>query len=370
MNSDEILVTQPFMPPLSEFMELLEKIWRSRTLSNFGPFHRQFESRLEDTLGIENVLLVSSGTAGLVALLLALPEKGEVITSPFSFAATATAIAVAGHKPVFVDIEPNSLNIDPRAVEMALTNETVAVMGVHCFGNACDVDALEAVCGASNVSLLFDAAHAFGVEVNGTSILARGDASVVSLHATKVLSSVEGGLVVCNDEVVRERVQQVRNFGFVDAERLDLPGLNMKMNELSAAFGLLQLQYLRQMLAVRERFYSRYVTLIEELQGVRVVSPSKVQSLNFSYMPLLIDEFSRMSRDEFFEFLRSRGIIARKYFHPLLSSFEAFKSSANLHDLEIATSVADRIICMPLHANLDDGMWFRIESSMREALGR
>ena len=292
-----IYVTQPYLPPLEEFIPYLEKIWDSKILTNCGPMHQQLEQALRDYLGVEHIALFNNGTIALLTALQSLRITGEVITTPYSFVATAHSLLWNGIKPVFVDIDRKTLNLDPPKIEAAITPQTTAIMPVHVYGNPCDVEAISKIADNYNLKVIYDAAHAFGVQDAGGSILRHGDLSVLSFHATKVFNTFEGGAIICPDAKTKKRIDHLKNFGFVDEVTVVAPGINGKMSEINAAFGLLQLQHIEQVLAQRKAINQRYRELLKDVKGIGVVEDARQTLANYSYFPILVEADYPLSRD-------------------------------------------------------------------------
>lgn len=349
-----ITVTSPLLPPLEEFIPYLERIWASRMLTNGGDMHQALERALCEYLGVEHLALFANGTLALVSALQALRITGEVITTPYSFVATAHSLLWNGIKPVFVDIDPYTLNLDPSKIEAAITPSTTAIMPVHCYGNPCDVAAIERIADTYNLRVIYDAAHAFGVRDEGGSILRHGDLSVLSFHATKVFNTFEGGAIICPDAKTYRRIGHLKNFGFVNETTVIAPGINGKMNEVSAAFGLLQLQHIDQALTRRREIDRLYRALLDGLLGVRCVESLVHEHTNHAYFPLLVEAEFPLSRDELYQRLRENGILARRYFYPLISDFPMYRAlpSAEPANLPVARSVASKVICLPIYPDL------------------
>ncbi|WP_445368978.1 DegT/DnrJ/EryC1/StrS family aminotransferase [Methylomonas sp. BW4-1] len=352
--NNQIYVTQPSLPPLDEFIPYLQQIWDSKILTNGGPFHQQFEQALCDYLGIKYISLFANGTIALVTALQSLRITGEVITTPYSFVATSHSLLWNGIKPVFVDIAPDTLNLDPTKIESAITPQTTAIMPVHCYGHPCDVDAIQNIADNYNLKVIYDAAHAFGVKDNGGSILRHGDLSVLSFHATKVFNTFEGGAIVCPDAKTKQRIDHLKNFGFVDEVTVVAPGINGKMSEFNAALGLLQLKSIDQALNKRKALDARYRKGLAFIKGIYCLSNSQEKTANYAYFPILVSSEYRLSRDELFQKLRNKGVYARRYFHPLISEFPMYRglSSANQSNLPIASKVATEVICLPIYPDL------------------
>lgn len=355
-ESRPIYVTQPHLPPLDEFLPYLERIWSSRILTNGGPFHQRLEKALCEYLGVDHIALFSNGTLGLVTALQALRITGEVITTPYSFVATAHSLLWNGIKPVFVDIDPDTLNIDPAKIEAAITSQTTAIMPVHCYGHPCDVEAIQRIADNYNLRLIYDAAHAFGVKDEGGSILRHGDMSVISFHATKVFNTFEGGAIVCSDEKTKQRIDHLKNFGIVDEVTVVAPGINGKMSELNAALGMLQLQYIDKALARRKEIAAIYRECLARVQGIQCVRDGGEKVANHAYFPILVNSDYPLSRDGLYQKLRQHNIYARRYFYPLISDFPMYRghASANRFNLPVATDIAKRVLCLPIYPALDE----------------
>ncbi|KXU89676.1 aminotransferase [Paraburkholderia monticola] len=351
-----IYVTQPYMPPLEDFIPYLEKIWDSRRLTNHGPMHEHLEEALAEYLGVEHIALFSNGTLALVTALQALRITGEVITTPYSFIATAHSLRWNGIEPVFVDIDPLTLNLDPTKIEAAITPKTTAILPVHCYGNPCNVEAVQKIADTYNLKVIYDAAHAFGVRDAGGSILRHGDLSVLSFHATKVFTTFEGGAIVCPDKKTKARIDNLKNFGIVDETTVVAPGINGKMAEVNAAFGLLQLKHIDKALARRREIGAKYGELLKDVPGIECVQQREGNGTNFSYYPILVGQDYPLSRDALFERLREKGIHGRRYFYPLITEFPMYRGmpGASRSNLPVATKVATDVICLPIYPNLTD----------------
>ena len=354
--SKQIYVTQPYLPPLEEFIPYLEKIWDSKILTNGGPMHQQLEQALCDYLGVEHIALFNNGTIALLTALQSLRITGEVITTPYSFVATSHSLLWNGIKPVFVDIDRKTLNLDPVKIEAAITPHTTAIMPVHVYGNPCAVDAIQKIADNYNLKVIYDAAHAFGVQDVGGSILRHGDLSVLSFHATKVFNTFEGGAIICPDDKTKKRIDQLKNFGFVDEVTVVAPGINGKMSEINAAFGLLQLQHTDQVLAQRKAIDHSYREQLKDIKGIRVVEEAGQAVANYSYFPILVEADYPLSRDELYHKLKDHNIFARRYFYPLISDFPMYRSlpSAEPANLPVAMDVANKVICLPIYPALTD----------------
>jgi dTDP-4-amino-4,6-dideoxygalactose transaminase len=363
-----ITVTRPFLPPLTELMPDLEAIWKSGVLTNGGAYHQAFESALRDYLRVSEISLFANATIALVTALQALRITGEVITTPFSFVATSHALLWNGIKPIFVDIDPKTLNIDVEKIESAITPQTTAILPVHCYGHRCNVEAIQHLADIYNLRVIYDAAHAFGVDDEGGSILRYGDLSIVSFHATKVFTTFEGGAIIAPDKKIKQRIDRLKNFGFVDEVTVVAPGINGKMNEFCAALGLLQLRHFEIALRERARVAERYRNALDGVRGIRVVDVPAAGRKNHSYFPILVGEEYPLSRDALYWKLRHQGIYARRYFYPLISNFPMYRAlpSAAPDQLPVATRVAEQILCLPIYPDLSDADIDRVVSLIAE----
>ena len=368
MSDQPIYVTRPHLPPLSEFIPYLESIWASGMLTNGGPMHRQLEQALADHLGVEHVALVTNGTVGLITALQALEISGEVITTPYSFVATAHALLWNGIRPVFSDIDPVSFNLDPARIEAAITPATSAIMPVHCYGTPCDVEAIQRIADRHGLKVIYDAAHAFGVRHRGQSILGHGDLSVLSFHATKAFHTFEGGAIVCPDAATKERIDRLKNFGIVDETTVIAPGINGKMSEINAAFGLLELQHVDGELARRRAIDRLYRQRLAGVPGIVCPEVPPDSEGNCSYFPILVDERRSADRDAIYHRLREQQIYARRYFYPLISDFPMYRDlpSASPEQLPEASRLARRVLCLPIYPGLTDAEVTRIADLIAE----
>ena len=363
-----IYVTQPALPPLEEFIPYLEEIWANKILTNGGPFHQQLEKALCEYLGVKHLALFSNGTLGLVTALQALRVTGEVITTPYSFVATAHSLLWNGITPVFVDVHPDTLNLDPAKIEAAITPQTTAIMPVHCYGHPCDVDAIQKIADNYNLKVIYDAAHAFGVQDSGGSVLRHGDLSVLSFHATKVFNTFEGGAIICPDAKTKLRIDQLKNFGFVDETTVVAPGINGKMSEINAAFGMLQLKHIDEALAQRRRIDAAYREALRDVPGIRCLQDAGEQVANYSYFPLLVEADYPLSRDALYQKLKDNNIFARRYFYPLITDFPMYRgmSSAQRENLPVATAAAQKVLCLPIYPALNPQELQRITQLITE----
>ena len=343
-------VTRPLMLALEAFIPYLEQIWDSRCLTNNGPFHQAFEQRLADYLGVEHLSLFNNGTTALMAALQALQIEGEVITTPYTFAATAHALVWNHLTPVFVDIDPHTFNIDPDAIEAAITPRTRAILAVHCYGVACNVEAIAALANRYGLSVIYDAAHAFAVKQGEGSLLRYGDLSILSLHATKVFNTFEGGAIVSPDAATKLRVDQLRNFGFVNETSVVSCGINGKMSEFNAAFGLLQLEHIDRALEQRAVIDGVYRELLADIPGISLCHEAQ----NHAYFPILIEGTYPVSRDHLYDAFKQQQIFARRYFYPLISDMQAYQERTDhvQQPLPVAGQISRKILCLPIYPDL------------------
>ena len=351
---NDIYVTKPYLPPLEDFIPYLEEIWESHSLTNNGPFHQELEQRLCEHLGVEHLALFANGTLALITALQALRISGEVITTPFSFAATTHALHWNGIKPVFADIEAGSFGLDPKAIEAAITPQTTAILPVHVYGRPCAVTEIQQIADTYDLKVIYDAAHAFGVEHNDQSVLNYGDLSILSFHATKVFNTFEGGAIICKDAETKQHIDFLKNVGFADETIVVAPGINGKMNEVQAAFGLLQLKHIDQSIAAREEVDCRYRTALKEIPHLELPMVPQDGKYNFSYFPILLGSDFALTRDELYDRLREQGVYARRYFYPLISSFSTYSGlpSAAPGNLTVADDIANRVLCLPIYPDL------------------
>ncbi len=351
-----INVTEPYLPPLEEFIPYLERIWDERRLTNNGPFHQQLESALASYLGVPYISLFANGTLALLTALQTLRITGEVITSPYSFVATSHCLLWNNIQPVFADIDPLSFTLDPEKIEAKITPRTSAILPVHCYGNPCKVDRIQQIADTYGLKVVYDGAHAFGVRFRGQSLLLHGDLSILSFHATKVFNTFEGGAIVCPDAKTKQRVDFLKNFGFADETTVMAPGINGKMSEVNAAFGLLQLKHVDRALARREELDACYRGALKGLKGIEVMPPPAETSANHPYFPILVTPDYPISRNELYFRLREQDIYARRYFYPLISEMPMYRGlpSAARDNLPHAHRLSEQVLCLPLHPNLSD----------------
>lgn len=357
MNNDQITVTSPLLPNLDDFNEMLKDIWASKWITNNGDFHKQLEAELCTYLRVPYISLFTNGTLPLITALQALRISGEVITTPFSFVATTHSIWWNGIKPVFVDIDPSNCGLDPDKIEAAITPKTTAIMPVHCYGKPCDTERIQAIADKYGLKVIYDAAHAFGVEVNGESILNKGDMSTLSFHATKVYNTIEGGALVMHDEQTKKRIDYLKNFGFAGETEVVAPGINSKMDEVRAAYGLLNLKQVDSAIEARHQVAIRYREALRDIPGIRFFDDMPGVRHNYSYFPIFVkaEEYG-MTRDELYFKLKEHNILGRRYFYPLISTFSTYRGlpSAATENLPVATRVANEVICLPMHHELSE----------------
>ncbi len=351
---DTIFVTQPSLPTLEEFIPYLEQIWENKVLTNGGPFHKQLEEALCKYLGVPYISLLSNGTIALITALKALDIKGEVITTPYSFVATAHSLLWNGIKPVFVDIDPVTLNLDPKKIEAAITSQTTAILPVHVYGHPCDVDAIDAIAMKHGLRVIYDAAHAFGVKCHCGSVLNHGDLSVLSFHATKVFNTFEGGAIVCQNAETKRYIDQLKNFGFTSETTVVQTGINGKMNEFSAALGLLQLNHIEQAIEKRRAIDKIYRDRLGNIRGIRCHIEPKDEQGNYGYFPIFVEEDFWLNRDQLYEELKRNGINGRRYFYPLITEFPMYGETLSFgcSHLPIASRAAERVLCLPIYPEL------------------
>lgn len=365
MNQKQITVTSPLLPNLDEFQGLLKEIWDSKWVTNNGQFHKQLERALCEYLKVPYISLFTNGTMPLLTALQALRITGEVITTPYSFVATTHSIWWNGCKPVFVDIEAATCGMDPDRIEAAITPHTTAIMPVHCYGKPCNMERIQAIADKYGLKVIYDAAHAFGVEVHGKSVLEQGDMATLSFHATKVYNTLEGGALVMHDAEMKKRVDYLKNFGFAGETEVVAPGINSKMDEVRAAYGLLNLRQVDEAIEKRHQVAVKYREALRNVKGIRFFDDMPGVRHNYSYFPIFINaEEYGMTRDELYFKMKEQGILGRRYFYPLISSFSSYCGlpSAAPENLPVATRVADEVICLPMHHELNDGDMDRILS--------
>lgn len=352
MTEEQITVTSPLLPKKEELYELICHIWDKKWITNNGFYHQELERKLAEYLNVPYISLFTNGTLPLITALQALRINGEVITTPYSFVATTHAIWWNGLKPVFVDIDPNNCGLDPNKIEAAITPRTTAIMPVHCYGRPCDTEAIQEIADKYGLKVIYDAAHAFGVEVLGKSILNAGDISTLSFHATKVFNTIEGGAMIVKDAETKKRIDFLKNFGFADETTVVAPGINSKMDELRSAYGLLNLKQVDDAIEARHQVAIKYRKALKCVSGIRFFEDMPGVRHNYSYFPIFVNEKQYgMSRDALYELLKSHNILGRRYFYPLISTFSTYRGleSANPKNLPNATKLANEVICLPMH---------------------
>jgi dTDP-4-amino-4,6-dideoxygalactose transaminase len=368
-GDEKIFVTRPFLPPLEEFNVYLKDIWERKWVTNNAYYHRKLERALCDFLDVEYISLFANGSLALVVALQEMRISGEVITTPFSFVATTHSLWWNNIKPVFVDIEPDTFTLDPEKIEAAITPKTTAILPVHVYGNPCKVRQIQDIADTYGLKVIYDAAHAFGVQIEGNSILSFGDLSILSFHATKMFNTFEGGAIVCHDEKTKKRIDFLKNFGFANETTVVAPGINAKMNEIQAAFGLLQLKYFDHCRKQRRRIALTYRKDLANMSGLCFLDDFPGINHNYSYFPVLIDEQKfGMSRDGLYDKLKENNIFSRRYFFPLISHFPTYKNlpSAAPKELPVSEMVAQRILCLPIYPDLSEDDISRVVSIIKE----
>ncbi|MDO5687266.1 MAG: DegT/DnrJ/EryC1/StrS family aminotransferase [Neisseria sp.] len=359
MKNKQITVTAPLLPPLEEFIPLLEDIWKRKWLTNNGHYHQKLEKALADYLKVPYISLFTNGTLPIMVALQALRITGEVITTPYSFVATTHSLWWNGIKPVFVDIDPTTGNLDPDKIEAAITSKTTAILPVHVYGNPCDTEKIQAIADTYGLKVIYDAAHAFGVEVDGKSIMEAGDMCTLSFHATKTYNTIEGGALVCRDEATKKQIDCLKNFGFSGETTVIAPGINGKMDEVRSAYGLLELKHVDNAIAKRREVAETYRKELNGVEGISFYIDMPNVRHNYSYFPIFVDEMKYgQSRDELYFKMRENYVLGRRYFYPLISEFATYKNlpSSTKSNLPTAHKVADSVICLPMHhemANID-----------------
>lgn len=358
MQDKQITVTSPLLPDLDELHKMMEDIWEKHWVTNLGEYHQRLESELANYLKVPYISLFTNGTIPLITALQALNIRmGEVITTPYSFVATTHSIWWNGLKPVFVDIDPNTCNLDPERIEEAITDDTVAIMPVHCYGQPCDIEKIQEIADRHGLKVIYDAAHAFGVEINGKSVLTAGDISTLSFHATKVYNTLEGGAIICKTAEMKQKIDYLRNFGFEDETIVVGPGINGKMDEVRSAYGLLNLRQVDQAIKARHKVADTYREALKDIPGIRFFNDVEGIHHNYSYFPIFINanEYG-MTRDELYSKMKSHNVLGRRYFYPLISAFDSYSNlpSAAKKNLPVATRLAEEVICLPMHHLLSE----------------
>lgn len=356
-NKKVITVTSPLLPSLDDFMSYLQDIWNRKWLTNNGHYHQELEKALCEYLKVPYISLFTNGTLPLITALQALRITGEVITTPYSFVATTHSLWWNGIKPVFVDIDPITGNLDPDKIEAAITPRTTAIMPVHVYGQPCDTTRIQEIADKYGLKVIYDAAHAFGVEVNGESILNAGDMSTLSFHATKVYNTIEGGALIMHDEATKKRIDYLKNFGFANETTVVAPGINSKMDEVRSAYGLLNLKLVDAAIEARHKVADQYREALRDVPGIRVIEDIPGVRHNYSYFPIFIDvEKYGMTRDELYFKMKENNVLGRRYFYPLISEFSTYRGleSARPENLPVAHKIADSVICLPMYHSLTE----------------
>jgi len=369
MDEKLITVTSPLLPSLDDFIPYLEDIWNRKWLTNNGHYHQKLEQALCEYLKVPYISLFTNGTLPLMCALQALRITGEVITTPYSFVATTHSLWWNGIKPVFVDIDPVTCNLDPEKIEAAITPKTTAIMPVHVYGKPCDTVRIQEIADKYGLKVIYDAAHAFGVEVNGKSILESGDMSTLSFHATKVYNTIEGGALVCHDEQTKKRIDYLKNFGFAGETTIVAPGINGKMDEVRAAYGLLNLKQVDSAIEARRKVAVQYRDALKDIPGIRFMEDIPGVRHNYSYFPIFINaEEYGLTRDELYFKLKENDVLGRRYFYPLISEFSTYRGLESAHpdNLPIANRIANSVICLPMHHSLTSSGLARITSVILE----
>lgn len=357
MDNKIITVTSPLFPLLDDFIPYLQDIWERKWLTNNGHYHQELEKALCEYLKVPHISLFTNGTLPLMCALQALRVTGEVITTPYSFVATTHSLWWNGIKPVFVDIDPHTCNIDPEKIEAAITPKTTAIMPVHVYGKPCDTKRIQEIADKYGLKVIYDAAHAFGVEIGGKSILEAGDMSTLSFHATKVFNTIEGGALICHDEKTKRRIDYLKNFGFANETDIVAPGINGKMDEVRSAYGLLNLKQVDNAIESRHQVAIKYRTALRTVDGISFMDDIPGVRHNYSYFPIFIDaDKYGMSRDELYYEMKRNNVLGRRYFYPLISEFSTYRGleSSSYTNLPIAHQVADSVICLPMFHGLKD----------------
>lgn len=370
-NNKNIYVTQPNLPPLHKLQPYLKKIWENKILTNNGPFHQKFEKKLSEYLEVENVNLFTNATIALMVGIKALGITGEVITTPFSFVATTHALVWNGIKPVFCDIEEETLNIDPRKIEALITPLTTAIMPVHVFGRPCDIDKIQAIADKYGLKVIYDAAHAFGVKLKDKNLLLQGNMSILSFHATKLFNTFEGGAIITKDKNLKNEIDYLKNFGFLDEVTVIGTGINGKMNEFQSIIGILSLDIVEKEIIKREKIAKKYIELLKGIEEIKLFDNFSELRYNYAYFPILINDNKKgVTRDDVYYNLRKENIFARRYFYPLISNMNPYKNlpSSSIKNLQIANKISSKILCLPLFGSLSSKDILRICNIIKKSI--
>ncbi|UYZ09256.1 DegT/DnrJ/EryC1/StrS family aminotransferase [Agrobacterium salinitolerans] len=370
MRQSNIFVTRPYLPPLSEILPYLEAIWENKILTNNGPLHQKLEGVLKANFSVEGLSLMNNGTSALMCPLMTLPKGSQVITSPFTFAATTHSIAMLGLEPVFADIDPDYYGVTPSAVEAAITPATSAILAVHTYGTPCDVEGLKSVADKYGLTLIYDSSHAFGVNYMGRSLVSYGDYSTLSFHATKSFNTFEGGAVISSSTEREAIINKIKNFGIASESDIPMLGFNGKMSELNAAVGLAQLEHFEAIREARREVHEWYVENLESLEGIEICKQRPGVQPNYSYFPILITRRSRRNRDEVFNLMSEMGVIARRYFAPVMSGLPMYQKlpSADPRNLPVANRIGAEVLCLPIYPDLSVDDRDRVLQSLKKAL--
>ena len=356
-SQSSITVTSPLLPSLEELEPLLKDIWNRKWLTNNGYYHQELEKALAEYLGVEYISLFTNGTLPLITALQAMRITGEVITTPYSFVATTHSIWWNGLTPVFVDVDSATGNLDSQKIEEAITPKTTAIMPVHVYGNPCDIDAIQEIADRYGLAVIYDAAHAFNVKLNGKTILDAGDMNTLSFHATKTYNTVEGGALICHDARTKKRIDYLKNFGFAGETTVVAPGINSKMDEIRSAYGLCNLKHIDNAIAARKKVAQMYRAALASVPGISMFAERSDVTYNYSYFPIFVNEAEYgMSRDALYEKMKSQNVLGRRYFYPLISDFAMYRGlpSATKSNLPVATKMANEVICLPMHGCLSN----------------
>jgi dTDP-4-amino-4,6-dideoxygalactose transaminase len=368
----QILVTKPFLPNIQDYHQKLLELWQSRVLTNNGELSQHLEKQLTEQLGVKNLSLINNGTISLELAIQALELKGKIITTPYTFIATSNVILLKGLEPIFIDIEDNGFNLDPELIDEVKDKDVSAIMPVHVYGLPCDNDSLGQRAKSRGLKIIYDAAHAFGINKNGESILNWGDVSTLSFHSTKVFHTFEGGAVVCQDIAIKNKIDQLRNFGYEAGVDIVTLGTNGKMNEAQAAMGLALIPYLEEIISKRKHWFNFYVEQLSEIQGIKLMIIPPDLDYNYSYFPILVKSGFPLTRDELFICFQEENIFPRKYFYPLITDFSLYKGYKILskHKIPNARKIADSVICLPLYPDLNEDDVSRVCEVIKNAESR
>ena len=367
----QILVTKPFLPNIQDYHQKLLELWQSRVLTNNGELSQHLEKQLTEQLGVKNLSLINNGTISLELAIQALELKGKIITTPYTFIATSNVILLKGLEPIFIDIEDNGFNLDPELIDELKDKDVSAIMPVHVYGLPCDNDSVGQRAKSKGLKVIYDAAHAFGIKKKGESILNWGDVSTLSFHSTKVFHTFEGGAVVCQDIAIKNKIDQLRNFGYEAGVDIVTLGTNGKMNEVQAAMGLALIPYLEEIISKRKHWFNFYVEQLSEIQGIKLMSIPPDLDYNYSYFPILVKSGFPLTRDELFICFQEENIFPRKYFYPLITDFSLYKGYKILskHKIPNARKIADSVICLPLYPDLTEDDVSRVCEVIKRAEG-